>query len=298
MEEPHRSHERNASGPNQPPAEPILPKHSPHSVHPRFADLDRPEQFPYRCPNRRSLARCRFGALILIGLLGWSVGCTDHESIMVYQVPKETRAATGPRRMLAAMIRQNGKTWFFKLTGDAQQVNPVTSEFVELIRSVGFDPKSAEPVWKLPQGWHHGPGDAVRFATLHKKTAEGELEITITGLPTGPDWESYVLQNVNRWRRQLGLPPITVDQLSKKTTKMPLEIDPKRVAVMVDIQGTGGGGMSAGMPPFAAGVRRAKYMEGLARDGDRQTYVTRGVGHLVVPIRFLCPPEVTLITLV
>lgn len=50
--------------------------------------------------------------------------------------------------------------------------------------------------------------------------------------------------------------------------------------------------------PFAAGVRRAKYMEGLARDGDRQTYVTRGVGHLVVPIRFLCPPEVTLITLV
>lgn len=50
--------------------------------------------------------------------------------------------------------------------------------------------------------------------------------------------------------------------------------------------------------PFQAGVRQRKYMEGLAWDGDRQTYVTRGVGHLVVPIRFLCPPEVTLITLV
>jgi predicted MPP superfamily phosphohydrolase len=50
--------------------------------------------------------------------------------------------------------------------------------------------------------------------------------------------------------------------------------------------------------PFQAGVRRAKYMEGLARDGKRQTYVTRGVGHLVVPIRFLCPPEASLITLV
>jgi len=50
--------------------------------------------------------------------------------------------------------------------------------------------------------------------------------------------------------------------------------------------------------PFAAGVRRAKYMEGLAQDGERQTYITRGVGHLVVPIRFLCPPEATLITLV
>ncbi|CCQ91196.1 Metallophosphoesterase [Nitrospina gracilis 3/211] len=50
--------------------------------------------------------------------------------------------------------------------------------------------------------------------------------------------------------------------------------------------------------PFQAGVRKRKYMEGLARDGHRQTYVTRGVGHLVVPIRLLCPPEVTLITLV
>lgn len=50
--------------------------------------------------------------------------------------------------------------------------------------------------------------------------------------------------------------------------------------------------------PFQAGVRKRKYMEGLARDGERQTYVTRGVGHLVVPIRLLCPPEVSLITLV
>ncbi|MCF8720971.1 putative MPP superfamily phosphohydrolase [Nitrospina gracilis Nb-211] len=50
--------------------------------------------------------------------------------------------------------------------------------------------------------------------------------------------------------------------------------------------------------PFQAGVRKRKYMEGLAWDGERQTYVTRGVGHLVVPIRLLCPPEVSLITLV
>ena len=50
--------------------------------------------------------------------------------------------------------------------------------------------------------------------------------------------------------------------------------------------------------PFAASVRRAKYLEGLVRDGERQTYITRGVGHLVAPIRFLCPPEATLITLV
>ncbi|MDH5789234.1 MAG: metallophosphoesterase [Nitrospinota bacterium] len=49
--------------------------------------------------------------------------------------------------------------------------------------------------------------------------------------------------------------------------------------------------------PFSP-TRNHRYLKGLVRDGDRQTYITRGVGHLVVPIRFNCPPEVTLITLV
>ena len=49
--------------------------------------------------------------------------------------------------------------------------------------------------------------------------------------------------------------------------------------------------------PFSP-TRDHRYLKGLVRDGERQTYVTRGVGHLLVPIRFNCPPEVTLITLV
>jgi hypothetical protein len=50
-------------------------------------------------------------------------------------------------------------------------------------------------------------------------------------------------------------------------------------------------------PPFRP-TRDERYLKGLVRDGDRQTYITRGVGHLVVPIRFNCSPEVTLITLI
>ncbi|MDH5509239.1 MAG: metallophosphoesterase [Nitrospinota bacterium] len=40
-----------------------------------------------------------------------------------------------------------------------------------------------------------------------------------------------------------------------------------------------------------------KYISGLVRDGERQTYITRGVGHLMAPIRINCPPEATIITL-
>lgn len=41
-----------------------------------------------------------------------------------------------------------------------------------------------------------------------------------------------------------------------------------------------------------------KYRVGLVRDGDRQTYISRGVGCLLAPIRLNCPPEVTVLTLI
>ncbi len=41
-----------------------------------------------------------------------------------------------------------------------------------------------------------------------------------------------------------------------------------------------------------------KYRAGLVRDGARQTYITGGISYLLAPIRFNCPPEVTVITLV
>ena len=34
------------------------------------------------------------------------------------------------------------------------------------------------------------------------------------------------------------------------------------------------------------------------RDGARQTYISRGIGHLLAPIRINCPPEVTVLKLV
>lgn len=40
-----------------------------------------------------------------------------------------------------------------------------------------------------------------------------------------------------------------------------------------------------------------KYRVGRVDDGKRVTYVTRGVGHLLVPVRFNSPPEVTILTL-
>lgn len=40
-----------------------------------------------------------------------------------------------------------------------------------------------------------------------------------------------------------------------------------------------------------------KYRAGLVRDGDRQTYISRGVGCLLAPVRLNCLPEATVLTL-
>lgn len=40
-----------------------------------------------------------------------------------------------------------------------------------------------------------------------------------------------------------------------------------------------------------------KYLSGAVRDGKRVTYVSRGIGHLLAPVRINCDPEVSLITL-
>ena len=43
--------------------------------------------------------------------------------------------------------------------------------------------------------------------------------------------------------------------------------------------------------PFMPSPFGQKYREGLIRDGGRQTIITRGIGHLVAPVRFTLPRQ-------
>ncbi|MCK4738832.1 MAG: metallophosphoesterase [Deltaproteobacteria bacterium] len=49
--------------------------------------------------------------------------------------------------------------------------------------------------------------------------------------------------------------------------------------------------------PYVPSNSGSKYLKGLVRDGARQTYITRGIGNLILPIRFNALPEVTILTL-
>ena len=60
---------------------------------------------------------------------------------------------------------------------------------------------------------------------------------------------------------------------------------------------THGGQVSLRSDRNAKGKQRRRLLKGLARHGDTQIYVTRGLGTVVLPVRFGCPPEVSLLEL-
>jgi hypothetical protein len=61
--------------------------------------------------------------------------------------------------------------------------------------------------WALPKGWTETPGSGMRYATLTPPGA-GKLEMSVVVLPGPAGGEPA---NVNRWRGQIGLPPLVYD---------------------------------------------------------------------------------------
>jgi uncharacterized protein len=50
-------------------------------------------------------------------------------------------------------------------------------------------------------------------------------------------------------------------------------------------------------PPYVPSQFGFRYLAGLIREGSRQLYVSRGIGAITAPIRWRCPPELTLLVL-
>lgn len=63
---------------------------------------------------------------------------------------------------------------------------------------------AAALAWDLPKGWTSEPAGGMRYATL-KPAGAGKAEVSVVTLagPAGGE-----LANVNRWRSQLGMPPV------------------------------------------------------------------------------------------
>ncbi|MEM8666342.1 MAG: hypothetical protein AAGG48_02420 [Planctomycetota bacterium] len=134
-------------------------------------------------------------------------GCNEQAPIEPYTIPKdmpeELRAERD--RMLAAIIPNDGESWFFKVIGPESAVEALRPDLRRFVETIQF--KDGKPVLEpLPAGWRKSGGEGgMRFATLDANVENKQLNISVTTLSHQGDWDEWVEMNVNRWRGQLGL---------------------------------------------------------------------------------------------
>lgn len=159
------------------------------------------------------------------------------------------------RAMLAAILREDGRAWFFKLDGTRQAIADARPDFLAVLDSTraapgaetaSTAPPSASPAmpppaaetsgnmqvlpgmreqvsgipdatWQAPDAWREAEGSAIRKGTYR---TPGGAELAITAFPGDV---GGLEANINRWRRQIGLPPAGPDEMAAFTQSM--EID-------------------------------------------------------------------------
>jgi hypothetical protein len=193
--------------------------------------------------KRNSLGICCGLAAMLI------VGCQSDE-IRSYRVPRpEAKPAT---RLLAVIIPHGDRTWFFKLVGPVEEIDRQRQLFDQFIHSVRFTDQGERPItWTVPSVWQPGPESKMRYATFSLGPREHPLELTVFSF-SGP--AGSVLDNVNRWRKQIGLAEIPASELSSLSQSLQLECGP---ATLVDMTNRSGGNTTA-MPGPDIISRRAE----------------------------------------
>ncbi len=150
-------------------------------------------------------------------LLPLSLAACRDPKVAYYRVPKEKDAVT-PQMPVAA---------------DATPGSTAPSAGGAAMAATAVPTASGpELTWAAPANWKSKAGSAMRKATYMVPGAGGaEGELSITAFPSDVGGE---LANVNRWRGQVDLPPLTAADLAGAVTR--LESNGLRIA-LVDFGG-------------------------------------------------------------
>jgi len=106
--------------------------------------------------------------------------------------------------MVVAIFQRTDAAWFFKVSGDPEEVKKAEPAWQAFFESVRFEQKSGgeTPAWDLPEGWKSGGKAQMVFAIL--EMPDSDLQVRVSRLGGQQD----LLSNINRWRGQLALDPI------------------------------------------------------------------------------------------
>lgn len=152
-------------------------------------------------------------------------------------------------RIIATILHRDDTAWFFKMNGDSDLAEKNKAAFIGFLKSVEFGAPAAsttpsamdmgqlppshppiggmamdsasmpatetaaKPQWSVPAGWQEGPLAQFLIAKyIIPGTGDAKAEVNVSSL-NGDG--GGLLANVNRWRRQLGVGPISEADLSK-----------------------------------------------------------------------------------
>ena len=151
-------------------------------------------------------------------------------------------------------------------------------------------------------GNHDHWTDAALITDLFR--AEGIKVLINEGMRFEKDGASFWLAGVNDTMVGLEDLSLALAGCSAGEMKLLLAHNPiilrraAREGVDLVLSGHTHGGQVALRPERnATGRTRRRVLNGLGRYGDTQIYVTRGLGTVILPIRYGCPPEISLLEL-
>ena len=176
----------------------------------------------------------------------------------LYDVTGKNPGSGDATRILGVIQHRTDAVWFFKMTGDAELAEQQKPAFVAFLKSVKFTtvqsqtelppshppigdtgmgaptasaPVSSEgkPDWQVPAGWQEVSGGQFLVAKFMLAGTGGATAAVNVSMSAGDG--GGLAANVNRWRGQLGLPPIV------EILTTPVDVTNGK-AQLVDMSGT------------------------------------------------------------
>jgi hypothetical protein len=144
-------------------------------------------------------------------------------------------SAENPQRILGALVSFDDNTWFFKLMGPDAVVAAAKPAFLDFLQSVKTPAAGAAAptdmastavptaqgdglTWTAPAHWETKASSAMRRGSYAVTGIDGaSADMSITAFPGDVGGE---LANLNRWRGQILLPPLSESALSANTTTL------------------------------------------------------------------------------
>src|ERR1041385_1683578 len=137
-------------------------------------------------------------------------------------------------RIIAAMVTTSNATLFFKMRGNADLAEAQKGDFIKWVAAVcnaqtqakspqmaAMPPQDAgapQIKWNTPNGWTEIPPSSMRYASFSASDKDrGQIDISVVTFAGDGGSDA---DNVNRWRGQIGLPPVDENTVNSQVAPL------------------------------------------------------------------------------